>query len=363
MKAKKYFISTLSLIILFFSGIIGLNYYIDPFQVYHKHFFRPASFDDNQRFQNIGLINSYLDETYDSIILGTSTTMNLIPTEVAKIFNWKKTLKLSMDDSRPYEQQLLFENVFKKKNKIKHILWEIHADLWTKDHLFEIKNPSSFPMYLYNEDVVDDFNYFINKDTTNRSIKILKRLMKGKAGSDFTNLDKLNRWHEQAAAGDLYRKFSQKNHSEKIKPFKEFPKTEFKFLAYIKHIQPILKKYCNSDLKFNFYLSPFSRLEFATREMDELKRMVDFRKFFLKSNKNCKNVKLFGFDNNQEIVGNLAHYRDSTHYAPKVDKIIMMAMSAGSNELTLENIDEYNKKFLDHLKWFRNGFNDPIQKH
>ena len=92
-------------ILVFIIGSIGLiNYIMDPFQIFRKH---DHGFDSNQRYQNVGLINSYLNSSdgYNSIIIGTSVTENFIPSEVENLLGWGKVLKLSASGASLFTQK------------------------------------------------------------------------------------------------------------------------------------------------------------------------------------------------------------------------------------------------------------------
>jgi hypothetical protein len=53
------------------------------------------------------------------------------------------------------------------------------------------------------------------------------------------------------------------------------------------------------------------------------------------------NVRVFGFEDDDRIVDNLANYRDEVHYHSGVSQYMLEAMADGRNRLTSDNIDAY----------------------
>ncbi|MEE8575133.1 MAG: hypothetical protein V3T30_06950, partial [Thermodesulfobacteriota bacterium] len=139
-----------------------LNYLVDPFQIYHTPFFRETTFLDNQRYQNPGLINSYLDSSkgYDSIIIGSSMTENFIPSEIQKTMGWGKVLKLSIAGGSNKARKLMVLKAL-QTGKVKNVIWEVFWRYGAPER-DEFNREYRFPKYLYNETLLDDYKYLLN---------------------------------------------------------------------------------------------------------------------------------------------------------------------------------------------------------
>ncbi|MCB9991573.1 MAG: hypothetical protein H6867_09410 [Rhodospirillales bacterium] len=76
----------------------------DPFFVYHKPLFiKDLGFDGTDRYQNAGLINSWLadpDEPFDTVIIGTSMTQNF-PVTAIRNEDGIHALKLTLAGAPP----------------------------------------------------------------------------------------------------------------------------------------------------------------------------------------------------------------------------------------------------------------------
>ena len=105
MEYKNWFIKFLFLFCLIFLLSTLLNYFVDPYQIYHKNKF---GFLPNERYQVAGLIENYLaddKQKLDSIIIGTSMSQNFIPQDVTDNLQFEGTLKLTISGSSPAEDR------------------------------------------------------------------------------------------------------------------------------------------------------------------------------------------------------------------------------------------------------------------
>ena len=155
----------LSLIGVLFVG--GVNYIVDPFQQYRVKTFYPIAFT-NQRYQNAGLSKNF---EYDSLILGTSMTENFILDEVEKKLNFNKLIKLSVSGGSAKEQSTTLKTAIENNDNLKNVLWglDIFAFIGEPDMLRYGIN--SFPFYLYDDYITNDYKYLFSTDTLKESFK------------------------------------------------------------------------------------------------------------------------------------------------------------------------------------------------
>jgi hypothetical protein len=60
------------------------------------------------------------------------------------------------------------------------------------------------------------------------------------------------------------------------------------------------------------------------------------------------NVKVFCFQNEQDVITNLDNYMDSIHFSPEINKLMLDQMIAGEYQMTEDNYEE----MLDDMKSF-----------
>ena len=164
-KAKTYIAAFVLVALLFTLGPALLVLLVDPYHIYHKGFIKPVLFSTSERYQNAGLINSYLDG-HDAIIIGSSLSQNFDAEQVSRALGWKNTMRLTVNastDEMPQEHLQVLDKAL-STGQIRHVLWEIHPQyLWVKpEALYTVSE--NFPAYLYNRNLLDDYRYVFNED-------------------------------------------------------------------------------------------------------------------------------------------------------------------------------------------------------
>lgn len=141
-------------------------YYVDPFQIYHRSRYPIMGLSDNQRFQNAGLINSYLAdpaEGYDSVMIGSSLSDNFTSADAQRYLGWNKTLRLFIDGANPKELQIVARHAISKAT-VQHVLWEIRPRYYSASINELTIDDEVFPSHLYNVQHYDDVKYLFNRD-------------------------------------------------------------------------------------------------------------------------------------------------------------------------------------------------------
>lgn len=129
---------------------------VDPAFEYHKPFEFIKPVYSNERYQNAGIIKNF---DYDSVILGSSVTANFRASEFDKFFGGK-TAKLTFPGGCFEDFDTALSFAF-ETHDIKRVFWSIDPKI-----LMTAYNQQSTPLpdYLYNDSVLDDTKYVLNKD-------------------------------------------------------------------------------------------------------------------------------------------------------------------------------------------------------
>jgi len=362
MKAKK-FITVLIITVLTVIIIPALIVFIvDPIQLYHDQVtLKKTKYFKEQRHQNIGLINKYLkrEEGNYTIIVGTSMSENFVPSQIQKkLNNGSKVLKLTMSGGRPLEQYTLLEKAL-QTGKVKRVIWDIHWYYLLSKISQKDKN-HDFPYKLYSNDIfTQGYYYLFNEDYVKDSIKVFT----GKVnwGKWTENLDKLNYTMDDWIKGHKFmHNHSKQNITKMDKEIKKIatnipslPKkynyyaTKLKYPDIDKYILPIVKKYKN--VEFDIFFPPYSTYFYAKSKIDKSIRYIYARKYLVDKAKKNQNVKIFGFDNNYEIVNNIYNYKDYGHYRAEVNDYIIKSIIDKKHMLSTKNIDDYINKMIQNI--------------
>ncbi|RDU72124.1 hypothetical protein [Helicobacter brantae] len=314
-----------------FSGLIPLSmlflalYIFDPYQFYHKPYFRNDIFDSNMHYQNAGIINNY---DFDSIILGSSLMVNTSSNEASqKLGNHWVNLSIS---GGVINERLDILNYAMSRKDIKDVIFSIEPG-WISDN----KRENKF-LYLYDGNPFNDFKTYLNEKFF-FCLFIQKSCIRGKHKLDrpasiFDSIAFTSR------LGGIQSWIKNSNHPEIntiLKKIVSFQNTTLKTnnQKLSEYLIDTLQKYQNT----NFYLviPPISRLsnklEYDQNFYPIVKKILSYH---------LKNIKIYGFDNTN-IPDDISRYVDLVHYDEKINSFMLDAIKNDTHRITLENVDSY----------------------
>ena len=328
---------------LFFPLIVGMiNYVLDPLQIYHKQKFGQVRFWNNQRNQNAGKIRSYLAEGgYDSILVGNSVADNFRPSMIADYLGWEKTMKLTVDGGYASEQAFTVEQALHCKN-IKRVLWIIRAPNFSIQAKERWHKTEHTPFYLYTGSIADDGPYIFSLDTLKYSFaQLLDKEYPNKWQQDLESLnywmsrekiESLLQYNSNSNLNKLRGKINHKGCRFEVGAKARFPAANFNILR-------LMREY--PEVEFIIAVAPKTRQSLASRSSNSLSRYFGVQKYLVIQTADLPNARIYGFENDDIIVANLANFMDPIHYHSGVSKLMLYKISHDENRLTLKNIDKY----------------------
>ena len=102
----------------------------------------------------------------------------------------------------------------------------------------------------------------------------------------------------------------------------------------------------NPDRDFYVFFPPISILLWEAEKEYSTDIMLEFKEYAIKEMLSYDNVKLYDFQNLDDIVLNLDNYKDTIHYSSKICDDIVRDISEDKNLITKEN---YKEK-IEHLR-------------
>jgi len=341
------------LLLVFTTGIVfvvGLVFYVDPFQVFHKSFLANAKLNENQRYQNAGLINTYLldmTQGYDSAAFGSSASGNFSAAILAENMGWKKTIRLFLAGGSPAETRHVVERAI-ASGRIKHIVLE--TDLWSMNGEYRPAENATFPLYLYNESKVDDLKYFVDVLVLSEAIRTLLGIADHRNGTP----DMLGYWADGFWVKDQHQKLNSKEHVDSfatlqltLAPWPEEKIQSLSYPAIDKEMAPLFEKLCNTDIEVLLFVPPYSMMYYLEKQNDILTVLYEPR-YILGKISHCSNIRLHAFDT-LDFTADLNNYKDHKHYLLHVSKQMLAWMHKGEHQLSLETIAAYEQRWLDKL--------------
>jgi hypothetical protein len=350
MNEYKYVIRLLMIFLTSATLIVFFVLYVDPFQIYHKPLLSGMLLNENQRYQNAGLINSYLDDpeqAYDAAAFGTSASANFSVGSLSANLGWKKPLRLFLAGGSPAEiRQLVLRAV--ESGKVKHILLEM--DLWSMNGEYRPADNATFPLYLYNSSRLDDIKYFVDVQVFWEAIKTLFGIADSRNGTP----ELLGYWADGFWVKGQHEGLNNKDHISSLAALQLslVPKSEpeimsLSYPAMDNEMLPLLQSLCNKDIEVVLFVPPYSVMYFLEKEKD-IYSVVYLPRYILKDIEPCKNIRLHAFDT-LDFTLDLNNYKDHRHYLLHVSDHLLAWMGRREHVLTMDNIAVYEQQWLDKL--------------
>lgn len=356
--SKKWVRTTITCTVLLSTLIILFNFTIDPMWFYRSNHDKSIYWSE-QRWQMPGLAKNF---EYNTVILGTSMTENFVPSKVNHIFPGAKTLKLSLSGSSTHEQSKIAKIAF--NNKIKNVIWGIDYTSLSKDDSVR----EEFPMFLYDNNKINDLKYLLNITTIKYSITSLiyntsPELVKltspiirlnDKPQQDLNNLNywgDLFTYKKEIVIEDYYKKIKE-DREKKDELLNNFNVNRLKS-NFDNNILPIVKN--NPETNFYFYYPPYSILmnkRFYELDPKIIENIIESREYIYSKLSMYQNVRLFDFTTDKEITFNLNNYKDTMHHSPEINEYILRSFQNDQYLLTEKKLAYFSKEFNTQIKRF-----------
>lgn len=332
---KKIFINCLVAVVFFYTLLFVIAKY------YYNINTDGPSIGPNMRYEAINIIRNC---QFDSIILGTSMLENTSAKEASALIGGE-FINISMGGSDFFERSIVLKKAL--QYPIKRVIYSLdsyYIDCSTGQGDSSLKEWRK----LY-EQTMDIHSLF-----TNLNPKRYKKY----------NSDRPNAWfyqpNQMCRFGGLDN-WVKNIDKQGIKPFltKELPAQALLAKNKSKQIQAdpenelIMRHYIEENLlnlirnnpttEFHLIFPPYYKYTYAVM------RQNNSKKFYLHQQAiryitNCTeilpNLFVYGFEN-QQFSSDIANYKDTTHYSPEINTLLLESIAQKKHLLTKENVDTY----------------------
>lgn len=344
MSNKKWTIVTLSAFLILLLSMGAATVVIDPYFHYHAPLEQLQYPLNNERYQNNGIVKNF---SYDAIITGTSMTENFKTSEFDVLFG-VNSIKVPFSGGSYREINENLECAIQSNPDIKYIVRGLDYDylLWDKDR----QKYDSYPAYLYDEVIWNDVYYIFNKEILfNNTFQVISYT---RAGHKTTSFDSYANW----MSGYIFGKEAvDKTYSRQME---KADRLDFTIEDQIKlegnlsqNVTALIEQ--NPDITFYLFFTPYSiyywdmlcqagRLD---QQMEAEKRAIEF----LLSH---RNIKLFSFFDEFDLILDLNNYKDIAHYSEEINSQILRWMRDGDHQLTKDNYEQYCEKTREFYSSF-----------
>ena len=335
MTEKKFFKINILVIISILISIMFIVVLIDPYFHYHK----PLPFLNykisNQRYINDGIIKHF---DYNAIITGTSMTENFRTSQFDKIFN-SNSIKVPFSGGSYREINDAIETALKNNNDIKYVFRGL--DYGKINEEYDKMAYDSYPVYLYDNNIFNDYKYWWNKEILIRGIA--QNIVYNILGKKTTSFDEYSSWHEEKGGKDKVLKNYKRVNKENSKRFL----SEVDILRIDKNISENITKLPKEypNVKFIYFITPYSIVYWdELNQKNELEKQIRAEEYMLEKILEVSNIELYSFYSNYLLITDLEKYKDPGHYIGEINDQILNWIKNGEYRLSKENYKEYIKK-------------------
>lgn len=336
---RTYLITT----VLLMAAVIALVVYYDPFFHYHAPREGFPYWLQNQQSQNDGILKHF---TYDAILTGTSMTENFKASELDELFQVHSVKVPYVGESYAYINRQV-ETALESQPDCRKVFRCLDQDRFFQEVNARRDDQGVYPEYLYNRNPLDDVYYIFNKDIlVDYCYPAYKHYLSGEPGS-ITDFDDYSNWMYLYKGEDFGAVSVLSHHEgfpapESVRAFTDEDR-EIVRANITQNVTAIADAY--PDVTFYYFFPPYSIAWWGNLyTKGELTRQLDAEEYVIELLLAHDNIKLYSFNTLEEVVLNLVHYKDDTHYGEWINAQMLNYMSQDAFLLTRENYHEYLEK-------------------
>ena len=320
----------------------GLNFVVDPLQLFRPARLFPAMYSADSRLQDAGLIRS---QDFDTLFMGTSLAIHFRQSDIDRAMG-VRSLKLAMTGSNSREQAFVLASAMERRPK--RVIWQM--DDWIFRDAPEIDSDIYVPADLYRRNVKGIAGYLFSGAMARESLWIAARAIPPLAPivARLTNgvmfkfsipdVDDINAlrpdfdvpgFYNAQNAVAAFRRMTDPARSSSIAEGYDYDVMVRNFER-----DAVALIGSNPDVTFDVYLAPYSILHFvAMRDASPvtLKIADKFAAYAIPRLLQFSNVRLHDFRGVKEVTHDLGNYGDVIHHSPAVDLKILSWLADGKH--------------------------------
>lgn len=342
MNYKKWVVS---FVFLFFNIIFIVSttvFLVDPCFHYRKTLPNIFYELDEQRYQNDGILKHF---DYNAIIIGTSMTENFKASAFEQVFE-AKVIKVPFSGGTFKEINDNLVTAFNCKDDIKFVVRSLDITHINERSSKLREDLGAYPVYLYNDNVIDDIYYILNKDALKMALKnIMITIKDDKSG--MTNFDEYCNWNKKYKFGKHY--VVKKQYGKNLNQ-KDLSDNDKQTIYQNINENVIALAKANPNTTFYYFYPPYSIAYWAEEnESGNLLRTFDGIVYATDIILEYPNIKLYYFGNMHDITENFDNYKDTTHYGEHINSKMLEFMYGDVGLLTNDNYKEILSKEREYL--------------
>ena len=337
MKAKTWLQAFFILILVFLVLIGGLVVYLDPF--FHYHAPRKGWYYElgDQRSQNDGITRHF---SYDAIITGTSMSENFKTSEFDALFG-TNSVKLPYPGATFREINDNLRVAFETHDGIRYVLRPLDYSHIVEDKDAMREDMGEYPTYLYDRNLLNDVKYLYNQDVLFYYLfPMLEKRLRGEPGG-ITSFDDYG-----SSCQDVC---SKENALAGVESFGTAGEQASLSEEEIKKLKANMEQNViglakeHPETTFLYFFPPYSAVWWGSlKEEGTLLKQIQAEKLAAQMMlEETDNIEVYSFNEHTEVVFDLDNYKDSGHYGPAVNSMILQWIAKGEGRLTEKKLEDY----------------------
>lgn len=307
----------------------------DPFFQYHKPLKGLKAVLTDKEYQCVGSLKTF---DYDSVIAGSSVSENYNNGWFDQGFGCK-SIKAIRSYGATADLCYLLDIAFEHQD-LKYVFYNLDPSALEADPetTYEL---TGCPMYLYDDNYVNDVRYWLNKGVLMEKIPYLiaNSLMGDYDENNSYNWAQWKEFNSDMILGLYIRKPSV----SEMKPRDYYEDLLRKNLDMLTD-----RITAHPETEFYIFVPPYSMLWWDNiyREGDTEAYLYNMEQA-MKTLLEYENVKMFYFQNDREIITDLENYMDILHFSPEINHYICDSLIAGKRQVNSENYAEEIRSMRD----------------
>lgn len=335
-------------------------YCVDPFHFFHKAVLKNHGFDGKNMFSMApGIIDNYLadpSEKIDSVVVGTSTSVNYDKELLKNKLGWENAINISIPGSNPAHIQVILQKILEIPT-VKHCFIELSYHYSWED-IYHSAQPDfheddPMDLYLYDDLAINNIRYLFNANIFYESIMILfgnaerYRASIG-APAAWKNAEEARKILDSRKTLESIISAKEKILSSPILPL-ENHYDEFRYrkrFSYVdRRLAAVLMPYCNAGIDIVINFSPRPTGYWRSAASSELY----VRRYVVNAFSGCKNIRVYAEDQYEDVVSNPANFLDDSHYIPAISEFILEKIALGDSMLTPDSVALYEARVIENV--------------
>ena len=326
MKAKTCFLLVLLLTLAVLLSMAAVTVWVDPYFHYHGPREGLAYVLEKERYQNDGIVRNF---SYDGLISGTSMCGNFKTSEFDELFGLR-SVKAMFSGGSFREVGDNLRRALAANGDLRYIVRSLDYSYLVRDK--DYFRYDDYPSYLYDDELLNDVSYVLDKNALLDSLEVLRRTREGKS---MTTFDWYGSFDYSTGTMPLSY-FGQRAGTEGVR-YEDCgglsPEWQEKIRQNVEqNVASLAREY--PEVQFYLFFPPCS-IYYWDQELQygSLREDVEAIRIAVEILAPIENVHLFSYADCEELILNLDDYSELAHYSADTNSRLLGWMREGVGEI------------------------------